>query len=341
MKRRETRRGGIFLLTANSGRQRFAVALSLFFSFVHFCRGDVDLRNGVIGRFADVDEGVRILTTKDEFIVRMSPFDRSARMKTDKAISEAEFLRFIEANVRAWTADEKRTVGSAIERVRPGLDALSLSLPKVIYFVKTTGAEEGKAFYTRDTAIVLPEDELISKNGMLEKVICHELFHIFSRENPALREKLYEIIGFTECPEIEFPLELKSRKITNPDAPRNGHLIRLRSDGREILAVPILFSKVDKYDLKRGGEFFDYLQFKFLELEKAGPSYFKPAMQGTEPKLHGPEQVIGFFEQIGRNTQYVIHPEEILADNFAILVMGQTGASPEILQKMKDVLGRK
>ena len=333
--------GRIFLLTAKAGRRRFAIILALSFSLVHFCHGDVDLVNGVVGRFADVNQGVRILTTKDDFIVRMSPFDRSARMKTDKPISEAEFLQFIQANVRAWSDDEKQTVGAAIKRVGPGLEALSLSFPKVIYFVKTTGAEEGNAFYTRDTAIVLPEHELISKNAMLEMVICHELFHIFSRENPALREKLYEIIGFSACPEIEFPLDLKSRKITNPDAPRNDHFIRLRSDGREILAVPILFSKTDNYDLKRGGDFFEYLQFKFLEVEQAGPSHFKAVMEGTRPKLHGPEQVTGFIEQIGKNTQYVVHPEEILADNFALLALGKTGGSPEILKKMKDVLRRK
>jgi len=34
-----------------------------------------------------------------------------------------------------------------------------LSLPKIVNLVKTSGAEEGHAFHTRDTAIVLPEKE--------------------------------------------------------------------------------------------------------------------------------------------------------------------------------------
>jgi hypothetical protein len=45
------------------------------------------------------------------------------------------------------------------------------------------------------------------------------------------------------------------------------------------------------------------------------------------------------YEQVGRNTQYIIHPEEIMADNFAELVMQDRSVpTPEILQKMLAVL---
>jgi hypothetical protein len=50
------------------------------------------------------------------------------------------------------------------------------------------------------------------------------------------------LIGFTKCGEVEFPSDLKSRKITNPDAPRNDHAIQIRVGGEEVRAVPILFS---------------------------------------------------------------------------------------------------
>jgi hypothetical protein len=54
------------------------------------------------------------------------------------------------------------------------------------------------------------------------------------------------------------------------------------------------------------------------------------------------QEVSGFVEQVGQNTDYVIHPEEILADNFALLVIGQQNVpSPEILHKMKAILTRK
>jgi hypothetical protein len=48
------------------------------------------------------------------------------------------------------------------------------------------------------------------------------------------------------------------------------------------------------------------------------------------------------MEQIGRNTEYVIHPEEVLADNFALLVLKKANVpSPEILQKMREVLSHR
>jgi hypothetical protein len=58
--------------------------------------------------------------------------------------------------------------------------------------------------------------------------------------------------------------------------------------------------------------------------------------------LVGLQQVSGFFEQVGRNTEYLIHPEEILADNFALLFSRDRNApSPDIIKKMAEVLKSK
>src|SRR5262245_19818355 len=237
------------------------LALVLALSSTFRANADVDLRKGCAVRFASVSEGAEILGHKDEFIQRLSPFDRMARMKTDRSISEGEFLKFVQGNVLPWNESEKAKIEAAIASIRPALDTLPLSLPKNVIFVKTTGAEEGRAFYTRDTAIVMPEKEIDEADaGTVKKTIAHELFHILTRGNPALREKLYQSIGFTKCDDVEFPSDLKPRKITNPDAPRNDHAIRVRIRGEEVSAAPILFSNAPKYDVNRGGEFFNYLQ---------------------------------------------------------------------------------
>ena len=293
--------------------------------------------------FASQSEGRKILTEKDEFIQCLSPFDRSARMKTDKAVSEDEFLEFVGRNVVDWTEEEMQTVQRAVEAIQPLLRDLRLPLPRIVQLIKTTGAEEGNAAYTRGAAIVLPKGILGKGQGDLQKLICHELFHVLSRQSPELRERLYGIIGFTKCNEIDLSPELKRRKLTNPDASRNDHFIRLQIDGHESLAVPILLSSVETYDVKRGGEFFAYLQFQFLVVEKEGGSgNLKAVSEGSSPKLVGMERVSGFMEQVGKNTDYIIHPEEVLADNFALLVLNEPKvASPEILQKMREVLMRR
>ena len=155
-----------------------------------------------------------------------------------------------------------------------------------------------------------------------------------------LRDQCYSIIGFMKCDEVEFPAALKPRKITNPDAPANDHCILVTIGGKENWAVPILFSSSDMYNIARGGEFFDYLQFQFLVMELQGRAPAgKPAFDGLKIRLVGLEQLTGFIEQVGRNTEYFIHPDEILADNFMLLISGEWNvSSPEILRKLAEVL---
>ena len=58
--------------------------------------------------FATLDEGRRILGTPDDFLQRMSPFDRAARMKTGRQVSEAEFLQHVRESVLSWNDGENR-----------------------------------------------------------------------------------------------------------------------------------------------------------------------------------------------------------------------------------------
>jgi len=302
--------------------------------------GQLKLSEKTTVQFATLEEGRAILTSRDDFVQRMSPFDRAARLKTDREVSERDYLDFVGENVLAWNDAEKERVHSALRAIQPEFEALSLPLPQQVMLIKTTGNEEGGAAYTRANAIILPEAEVKRPVSRIRKTVSHELFHVLSRANPELRERLYEAIGFVKCEEVAFPPELKARKITNPDAPRNDHCIRLDVDGTEHWAVPILFSSVEKYDVARGGKFFKYLQFQFLLVERPeGSATVTSLDDGGGAKLVSPQEVRGFFEQVGRNTRYIIHPEEILADNFALLVLGARDVpSPEIVKRLEKVL---
>jgi hypothetical protein len=49
--------------------------------------------------------------------------------------------------------------------------------------------------------------------------------------------------------------------------------------------------------------------------------------------------VPGFAEQVGRNTTYIIHPEEILADNFVLLIDGRINLPTQrVVEEMGKVL---
>jgi len=299
--------------------------------------------------FATIQQGREILTNRDDFVLALSPFDRAARMKTDQNVPERDYLDFVARNVLDWDAAEKKLVQSALEDLQPRLEALALPFPENILFIKTTGAEEGGAEYTRANAIILPQSTLKSSRSNMRGIIAHELFHVLSRKNPPLKEKLYAAIGFQPCGEIVFPPTLAERKITNPDAPRNDHCIRVKIGDESVWAVPILFSTSARYDVARGGEFFQYLNFQFLVVERkdSEPSA-KASYDASHPRLISPDKISGFYEQVGQNTDYIIHPEEILADNFKLLMLADNSKllplekgvrSPEILKKLAEALG--
>lgn len=291
-------------------------------------------------RFASAAEGSRTLATEDEFTRRMSPFDRAARMQTDREVLVAEYLQFAGSVAQDWDASEKRRVESAFQAIAGSIEQLGLPLPAHVQLIKTSGDEEGGAAYTRQAAIILPVNLLTLPAEELQRLIAHELFHIATRANVELKTALYAAIGFHDCGAVPFPEALAARKITNPDAPANDHCIAVNHGDEKVWAIPILYSSSQRYDTERGGAFFDYLQFALLLVEApndAGRS--RALMDADGPRLTDLQQVSGFFEQVGRNTQYIIHPEEILADNFALLVLERTDLpSPEVLTRLQDVL---
>ena len=301
----------------------------------------IELQKGTKLVFAEVEEAKRRLATKDDFVKSLSQFDRSSRMKTDKDVSEKEFLNYIANQVRTWTVDEKERVRVAVESVANQLMRFELNLPQTILLIKTTGKEEGGAAYCRPNAIVVPQNMFIQQTVSLEKLLIHELFHIISANNPKLKEALYEVINFKKCNSIELPDKLREIKITNPDAPKNDHYIEVQYEDSVINVIPIIYSSAPKYDVKKVGEFFRYLKIHLLAIEKTDEKWQYKRANNGEPVLLELRDVPDYFNKIGMNTGYIIHPEEILAENFVLMVRGnQQLKSKWIIEKMQDLFQR-
>ncbi len=321
---------------------RSATIVATLLALTGHGRGEVRLGSTTLS-FATVEEGERVLTSRDDYVERMSPFDRAARLKTDQVVSEREYLKFVGKAVLAWEEAEKEKVYLAMEGVEETLRKMALPFPEKIWLIKTTGQEEGNAAYTRANAIVFPEEFLEGRPSGVQRVLCHELFHVLSRANEELRDRCYAAIGFEKCEELVFPEELALRKLTNPDAPRNEHCLKVKVAGKEQWVIPILFSKEEKYDPESGGEFFRYLQFKLVVVKRgADGKSVKVILEGATPKLLDVGEVTGFFKQVGKNTSYLIHPEEILADNFVLLVTKKRGLpSPKVVENLGEILAGK
>jgi len=150
---------------------------------------------------------------------------------------------------------------------------------------------------------------------------------------------MYATIGFVSIDELSLPPQLGSRKITNPDAPRIDVALKVDTADGVIWVAPLLQAAVDRYDASRPAEFFSLLRLHWLEVAR-GEIPPEKAELSDPLRLHNTADLRGFYEQIGRNTQYIIHPEEILAENFAQLATGATGSSPEVHQRLRDALQR-
>ncbi|MBN1846918.1 MAG: hypothetical protein JW810_14625 [Sedimentisphaerales bacterium] len=290
-------------------------------------------------QFAEPAEAQALLARSDDFLITLSPFDRAVRMKMDHPVSPEQFRRFCQESVRPWRDADRRRLEPLLREVQIRLAGYCLRFPGRILLIQTSGREEANAAYTRQNAIILPQN-IINRYpaGSLRNLLIHELFHVFSRYNPDRRDLLYGAIGFEPGASLELPAELARRKITNPDAPEIRHTLGVTYQGRPCRVAPVLYARRDTYDANRGGELFDYLVFKLMVVEQTGETW-TAKRQGPEPLLLDPDQVTGFYEAIGRNTQYTIHPEEILAENFVLLVNDRRDlASPAVIESMRKIL---
>lgn len=308
----------------------------------HADDGGIPLFPGCELAFASVEEGAAILGAEDEFIRRTSPFDRQARLRADRPVSREEHRAFAARCVLPWSPEERGRVVEAVGGLGDRLAALEVPLPARVVLVKTSGAEEGGAAYTRGTAVMLPAAVVNAGRERLGRLVCHELCHVASRHAPVLRERLYAAIGFRPCGDVVLPGDLEPRRITNPDAPLFDHAIRVRCDGVERDMVPVLYSRVATYDAAGSKPFFDTMEFRLMAVEVAEGRPAVPLVADDgRPVLRSPDDVGGFFEQTGRNTSYLIHPEEIVADNVVLLVSGagkKPPASPAVLGGIERVL---
>ena len=294
--------------------------------------------DGTVVRFATQQEGAAVLSTRDRFIAALSPFDRQSRLATSKEVSEEEFLAFISSQVRPWQENHIDRLTELLQQVGNRLEPFNLPLPDQILLVHTTGREEGNAAYCRRNAIVLPRRMLNSADDQMAKLLAHELFHILSSHSEELRRSTYGLIGFRECPVVELPDSIKRRKITNPDGPLPNCYIDLEIDGIRRSAVPVLYSSDEKYDPQKGGTFFRYLVFRLMVVEPDGEKW-RPQLEDGQPVLLDPQHVDSFHEQIGRNTNYIVHPDEVMAVNFVHLVFQTPDLpTPRVVSDLRELL---
>lgn len=313
--------------------KRFTV-ISLFVLIVcNFVFAGVRLNEHTVIEFANIEQGQKILGAKDDYYDHLSKFDLQAKIQTGDNVARKDYLENARDAVIEWSDEQKKRMIPVLEQISKDLEFVKWDWPETVYLINTDGSEEGGAAYTRGKGVVLPG----GRNG--KSLVTHELFHVLSRHNPVMRDAVYGVIGFKKCNEIKMPASLTDYTIANPDAPRNQHYIEVTYEGKDVCAVPFIYSSRGDYDAERGGSFMRYMESDLLIVAKAdGEKDFKPVIKDGKPVIVDFEEVEGFYEKIGRNTGYIIHPEEVLASNFPMIPSDRKAPSPEILAGIKNVL---
>ncbi len=297
----------------------------------------IALTTDSIVAFATREEGRAALLTPDRYTQSLSRFDMESRLFTNNDVTLEQFMHHAADQVVDWSDADRAKLERIIASAAKRLVGLDLPFPPTILLIQTTGLEEGDAAYCRRHAMILPRRYAGFAEPQLERLFLHELFHILSSHNEPLRHRLYEIVGFRPCPEIKLPTELADLKITNPDGPTLNYYIELEVEGQRQLAIPLLHAS-ERFDPAQRRTFFKYMKFSLLAIEQHEDRWLASQVDDA-PVLLDPKQLPAFQQKIGRNTSYIIHPDEILADNFVHLVMRSPDLpTPEIITAMEKVL---
>lgn len=243
------------------------------------------------------------------------------------------YKKFLQKDVANFTEKEAEYVRKIVNKARQLCDIISPDIfPRPLNFIKTKAGHYGKSvYYTRENNIIIPYnvlDENRNEDTFLE-IILHEIFHVYSRLNPDKRTQLYELIGFRKTANIQLPEELDRRLLLNPDGADIEYVIKVSDDGDTTQLIPLLYSKTPEIAANSPG-FFTYLQFELFEIKNEGDVLTVRTKEGYKSTLQDSFQTDS-QDQIGPNTGYIWHPDEILADNFAFLALIRGD-----LLKMKD-----
>jgi hypothetical protein len=289
--------------------------------------------------FADVSQARKILGARDDYVRATAPLERQAKLKTAEPVDEERFTRTMQEAPREWDPRQRENLEPLLGLLGRFLAKVRWKMPERILLVQSGPSLEDGFPHTRGNAIIAPASYYERGAAMMIYLLSHETFHILTRDNPELRETLYSAIGFRRCDTVVIPLEIAALRLTNPDAIESRHTISVRYRGQPVEVLP--YVRFPSADIDPRAGFMKQVKTLWLLVDRRGGEC--RARSGPDASVD-PEQLEGLFEQIGRNTDYLFHPEEILADNFSQLFIAETSRekprfnSPGVIERLRKIL---
>lgn len=282
-------------------------------------------------KFMDKDEAVSCFLSNEEYFDGFSECDIQYKTQNKNGTIE-DVKEFGAAQMAEFNKEEQEGIRKIFEEMEADLDKNGYSIPETgeIQLIKSTQEEEGgSAAYTHGNHIYIGQDltDYICSDNEEERqfgktIMWHEVFHCLTRNNPDFRKDMYSIIHFTvQDQDYEIPPSVQEKFISNPDVERHNSYASFEIDGKKIDCFTALIA-TKPYE-KEGDTFFDCMETALVPVD------------GSD-KYYTSEDADNFWEIFGKNTEYVIDPEECMADNFSYAMAdgmdGQDYENPEIIK---------
>lgn len=262
----------------------------------------------------------------EHFFDKLSTLEMSIQMKDTVEMSYTErkskFLPFLASEMMDFDSSEVVLISAVMDSAITLVNKMNPNLIKrPIKLIKTDINHYGPSvYYTREDGIYIPKDALEKGDSdELLAVMLHEISHIISRSDLQLKTDLYQQIGFRLLPEdVVYPEAVRQRILINPDGVNDDFYIPVtnKETKETIRVIPIITSNRSKY-ITSSPAFFDYLKFSLFAIDETGKVLCTEGGNSTVQM----NEIEGFFEEIEDNTGYIIHPDEIIADNFMLLIL--------------------
>lgn len=295
-------------------------------------------------RFASAEEGRELLLSNTEYYGKFSQNDIDFRVHESGATID-ELLKISVNEIQDFNFIEKLLIDRCIAKMEKTIEKKGYVLPPIeeIVFIKTDmSTESGASGYTHDTQIYLNATALSAYTLLsiipefsksVEGLLWHELFHCLTRSNPEFRSRMYSLIHFTITDsDFELPPCILEYYLNNPDVEHHDSYAAFIIDDQRIDCFTAWITTMHYSEAQSG--------FSSCSTTALIP------IDGTDV-YYMPEQASNFYEVFGKNTDYVIDPEECMADNFKYAMLygmdgedGQGYPNPEIIQGILDIVSR-
>ena len=289
----------------------------------------------ITARFASVEEGQELMRRRTLFHNQIREHALAFFLQKNGGTLE-EYIEYSAEQVMAFTPEDEQRVYDTLDWLQNLLERHGLKLPDPgpVTFVKSSGQEaSGATGYTSEGNIFIswfaysPEYPV----ERFRQLVVHELSHCLSRMFPEYRRELYSLIHFEILDQdIEVPEKILDQIIANPDVEHHNSYATFTIGGE----------KKDCYLVFLSDSVF----------EKPGDSFFSGIYSGIVPldgsAVYRVEEVDDFWDVVGRNTDYVEDPEELMASNvsFALTHLDdgyEEYRSPGILEGIIEFLRKK